>query len=76
MNEERIKWILEQHKNTNHYYDKYLPYEFHLRMVVQVFEDSAWVLNCTCSQEVDAQAQMSRLIDWGIAPENIRVVYE
>lgn len=44
--------------------------------LVQVFEDSAWVLNCTCSQEVDAQAQMSRLIDWGIAPENIRVVYE
>lgn len=31
-------WCIEQHANTNHYYDKYLPYEFHLRMVAQVAE--------------------------------------
>ena len=31
-------WCIEQHAKTNHYYDKYLPYEFHLRMVVQVAE--------------------------------------
>ena len=31
-----IDWIIEQHRNTNHMYDKYLPYEFHLRMVVNV----------------------------------------
>jgi len=30
---------ISAHKNTNHYYDKYLPYEFHLRMVIQVFQD-------------------------------------
>ena len=29
----KIEWILEQHKSTNHQYDTYLPYEFHLRMV-------------------------------------------
>ena len=29
----KIDWILEQHKSTNHQYDTYLPYEFHLRMV-------------------------------------------
>jgi (p)ppGpp synthase/HD superfamily hydrolase len=32
-------WCVEQHKNTNHFYDKYLPYQFHLQMVVQAFED-------------------------------------
>ena len=37
--EEKIEWIIQQHTNTNHMYDKYLPYSFHLRMVVQVFID-------------------------------------
>lgn len=32
----RIEWVLSQHRGTNHMYDKYLPYEFHLRMVVEV----------------------------------------
>jgi (p)ppGpp synthase/HD superfamily hydrolase len=35
----KINWCIEQHCNTNHYYDQYLPYEFHLRMVAQVAED-------------------------------------
>lgn len=29
-------WILKQHEDTNHMYDTYLPYEFHLRMVANV----------------------------------------
>lgn len=33
------KYSVGRHRDTNHYYDKYLPYEFHLRMVVQVCED-------------------------------------
>jgi (p)ppGpp synthase/HD superfamily hydrolase len=33
------EWCIEQHRNTNHFYDTYLPYEFHLRMVVQVCND-------------------------------------
>ena len=33
---EKINWVLAQHRDTNHMYDKYLPYEFHLRMVVEV----------------------------------------
>ena len=32
---EKIQWCIDQHQKTNHFYDKYLPYEFHLRMVVQ-----------------------------------------
>jgi len=36
---DKINWCLQKHKDTNHFYDKYLPYEFHLRMVVQTFMD-------------------------------------
>ena len=32
-------WCLQRHRETNHFYDKYLPYEFHLRMVVQAAKD-------------------------------------
>jgi (p)ppGpp synthase/HD superfamily hydrolase len=39
MRNEKIDWVLDQHRYTNHFYDKYLPYEFHLRMVVQAFKD-------------------------------------
>jgi (p)ppGpp synthase/HD superfamily hydrolase len=34
--EKQIKWVLAQHEGTNHMYDKYLPYEFHLRMVANI----------------------------------------
>ncbi len=37
--EDKIEWIIDQHRKTNHFYDTYLPYEFHLRMVVQVCKD-------------------------------------
>lgn len=33
---DKIDFIIEQHRSTNHMYDTYLPYEFHLRMVVNV----------------------------------------
>ena len=29
----KVNWCIEQHRKTNHFYDTYLPYEFHLRMV-------------------------------------------
>ena len=35
----KIQWCIDQHKNTNHMYSEYLPYEFHLRMVVQAAKD-------------------------------------
>jgi (p)ppGpp synthase/HD superfamily hydrolase len=39
------KWCIEQHVKTNHFYDTYLPYEFHLRMVVQAYEDYKYLLD-------------------------------
>lgn len=37
--ERGAKWCVQRHKDTNHFYDTYLPYEFHLKMVVNVFHD-------------------------------------
>ncbi len=34
-----IEWCIAQHEKTNHFYDQYLPYSFHLRMVVEVCKD-------------------------------------
>lgn len=34
-----IDWIIKQHTSTNHMYDTYLPYEFHLKMAHNVFKD-------------------------------------
>lgn len=41
------EWCIDQHKNTNHQYDVYLPYEFHLRMVNQVAQDFKHLLDDT-----------------------------
>lgn len=40
-----INWCIEQHTNTNHYYDKYLPYRFHLEMVDTVAEQFEHLLD-------------------------------
>jgi (p)ppGpp synthase/HD superfamily hydrolase len=39
------QWCIDQHRNTNHWYDTYLPYEFHLRMVAQAGEDFKHLLD-------------------------------
>jgi (p)ppGpp synthase/HD superfamily hydrolase len=44
---DKIKWVLEQHSGTNHMYDLYLPYEFHLRMVNQVGKQFKHLLDDT-----------------------------
>lgn len=33
------EFAIESHEKTNHYYDEYLPYSFHLRMVVKAAYD-------------------------------------
>jgi (p)ppGpp synthase/HD superfamily hydrolase len=38
MKEDKVKWILNQHEVSNHFYDDYIPYKFHLRMVAQTAE--------------------------------------
>ena len=41
----KIDWILEQHRNTNHQYDGYIPYEYHLKMVNKVGNDFKHLLD-------------------------------
>jgi len=40
-----IDWCIEQHHKTNHFYDTYLPYEFHLRMSLNVYEEFKHLLD-------------------------------
>ena len=40
-------WCIQRHEATNHYYDKYLPYSFHLRMADQVRKDFEYLLDNT-----------------------------
>ena len=41
----KVDWVIEQHRSTNHMYDKYLPYEFHLRMVVEAYNRFKYILS-------------------------------
>lgn len=43
----KIQYCIDQHANTNHMYDTYLPYEFHLRMVANVAKDFSNLLDDT-----------------------------
>lgn len=51
--ERKIKWCIKQHEETNHFYDKYLPYEFHLRMVAKVANDFIKVIERSADGDVD-----------------------
>jgi (p)ppGpp synthase/HD superfamily hydrolase len=55
--DDKIKWCIEQHQNTNHFYDTYLPYEFHLRMVAKVAKDFIKVI------EGSSEGDVSEAID-------------
>lgn len=50
------KWCISKHAETNHYYDKYLPYEFHLRMVDHAASKFEYLLN----DEVDVTTGKTR----------------
>lgn len=41
--QQKIEWIINQHRSVNHTYGRE-PYEFHLQMTVDVFEKFAWEL--------------------------------
>jgi len=43
----KIDWCINQHSSTNHMYDTYLPYEFHLRMVHNVGMQFKYLLDDT-----------------------------
>lgn len=42
--EEIEAFAIKVHHDTNHFYDEYLPYEFHLRMVVKTAKDFIYLI--------------------------------
>jgi (p)ppGpp synthase/HD superfamily hydrolase len=44
INPEDRAWIYKQHSDTNHFYDEYIPYRFHLEMVERVGKRFAHLL--------------------------------
>lgn len=67
--QEQIKWIFEQHRATNHCYDEYLPYEFHLNMVAKNASDFKSCANNRNHHEIFLAAYGHDLI------EDTRVTY-
>lgn len=39
LHDSKLQWCVDQHEKTNHFYDEYLPYSFHLKMVANVAID-------------------------------------
>jgi (p)ppGpp synthase/HD superfamily hydrolase len=68
MNINKVDWCIEQHRKTNHYYDLYLPYEFHLRMVNQAAMDFQHLLDGKLDYRGDvivALREVCLLATWG-----------
>lgn len=63
--EEKIQWCIEQHAKTNHYYDTYLPYEFHLRMVAQAAKDFQKIVEKSCEGDIEDAVETVILAAYG-----------
>lgn len=67
---EKIKWCLSCHSGTNHMYDTYLPYEFHLRMVANVASEFKHLLDDTVDyyghNQVDTTLRTACLERFGV----------
>jgi (p)ppGpp synthase/HD superfamily hydrolase len=57
------QWCIDQHKNTNHFYDTYLPYEFHLKMVYNVGVQFEHILDSA----VASSGRLTLKMDIGLA---------
>ena len=62
--EDKIKWVISQHENTNHKYDDYLNYEFHLRMVSQAAKDFIHLIKNSNNGETTLRDDIL-LASWG-----------
>lgn len=74
--QEKIKWCIEQHKNTNHLYDDYLPYEFHLRLVVAIANQFMDLIQVDWEDDAQNISETIILSAWGHdLIEDTRVTY-
>lgn len=63
MKANQIEFCIEQHRATNHMYDTYLPYEFHLRMVATAANDFLHLLPKTLRETCEIAAYGHDLIE-------------
>jgi (p)ppGpp synthase/HD superfamily hydrolase len=63
--DKKINWIIEQHSSTNHFYDKYLPYEFHLRMVAHVAKQNIKLIEMSCEGDIESWVEDITLAAFG-----------
>jgi len=50
---QKIDWIIERHNSTNHMYDNYIPYKFHLQMVVEAFKKFKYLMPVTVWEDLE-----------------------
>ena len=62
---DKIDFIIEQHRSTNHMYDTYLPYEFHLRMVTNVAKQFGRLAAEICNKGTGLTEEDILLGAWG-----------
>jgi (p)ppGpp synthase/HD superfamily hydrolase len=65
MMNDKIKWCIDQHAKTNHMYDTYLPYEFHLRMVANVAKDFSHLVKDFSHLHSEKLSYECQLACWG-----------
>ena len=53
-----VDWCIAQHDNTNHMYDRYLPYSFHLRMVDRAAQQFEHLLDDTKDMQTGASREV------------------
>jgi (p)ppGpp synthase/HD superfamily hydrolase len=63
--DKKINWIIKQHSDTNHFYDKYLPYEFHLRMVAHVAKQNIKLIERSFEGDIQSWAEDITLAAFG-----------
>lgn len=63
--QEKIQWCIDQHNKTNHFYDTYLPYEFHLRMVAHVANQHIKLIEKSAEGDVQVVTESVILAAYG-----------
>lgn len=63
--QQKIDWIISRHEDTNHMYDKYIPYKFHLIMVVEAFKKFRYVLERSVEGDIESRLEEIELACWG-----------
>jgi len=64
--DQQVEWCIKKDAETNHYYDEYIPYKFHLQMVMQCVKD---YIKLTVTKDIKVYQKYPKLVifDFGSA---------